>query len=50
MFPNVQVRLIEAVGRDQLTMLEPGDADISIGLLGAVQEEQHFCKPATAGR
>ena len=42
MFPNVQVKLIEAVGRDQLTMLEHGDADISIGLLGAVQAEQHF--------
>jgi len=41
-FPNVQVKLTEAVGRDQLTMLEHGDVDISIGLLGAVQAEQHF--------
>lgn len=41
-FPNVQVKLIEAVGRDQLTMLERGDIDISIGLLGAVQAEKHF--------
>jgi DNA-binding transcriptional LysR family regulator len=41
-FPNVQVKLTEAVGRDQLTMLERGDVDISIGLLGAVQSEQLF--------
>jgi DNA-binding transcriptional LysR family regulator len=41
-FPNVQVKLIEAVGRNQLTMLEHGDVDISIGLLSAVQAEQHF--------
>jgi DNA-binding transcriptional LysR family regulator len=41
-FPKVQVKLTEAVGRDQLTMLEHGDVDISIGLLGAVQAEQHF--------
>jgi DNA-binding transcriptional LysR family regulator len=41
-FPKVQVKLIEAVGRDQLTMLERGEIDISIGLLGAVQAEKHF--------
>jgi DNA-binding transcriptional LysR family regulator len=41
-FPNVQVNLTEAVGRDQLTMLERGDVDISIGLLGAVQAENQF--------
>lgn len=41
-FPKVQVKLIEAVGRDQLTMLERGDIDISIGLLGAVEAEKHF--------
>jgi DNA-binding transcriptional LysR family regulator len=42
MFPDVQVKLTEAVGRSQLTMLEHGDVDVSIGLLGAVQAEQHF--------
>ncbi len=41
-FPDVQVKLTEAVGRDQLTMLERGDVDISIGLLGAIHAENHF--------
>jgi DNA-binding transcriptional LysR family regulator len=41
-YPNVKVRLTEAVGRDQLIMLERGDVDISVGLLGAVQSEDRF--------
>jgi DNA-binding transcriptional LysR family regulator len=41
-FPKVQVRLTEAVGRDQLTKLERGDADLCIGLLGALQAERRF--------
>jgi DNA-binding transcriptional LysR family regulator len=41
-FPDVQVKLSEAVGRDQLTLLERGDVDISIGLLGALRAESHF--------
>jgi len=41
-YPNVQVKLTEAVGRDQLTLLERGEVDISIGLLGAVQTEERF--------
>jgi DNA-binding transcriptional LysR family regulator len=41
-FPDIQVKLSEAVGRDQLTMLECGDADISIGLLGAIHGADHF--------
>jgi len=36
------VQLTEAVGRDQLLMLESGDVDISIGLLGAVHAECSF--------
>jgi DNA-binding transcriptional LysR family regulator len=41
-FPGVQVKLIEAVGRDQLNMLERGDVDISIGLLSAIHAESNF--------
>jgi DNA-binding transcriptional LysR family regulator len=41
-FPDVQVKLIEAVGRDQLTMLERGDVDISVGLLSAIHAENNF--------
>jgi DNA-binding transcriptional LysR family regulator len=41
-FPDVQVKLSEAVGRDQLSMLERGDVDISIGLLSAIHAESHF--------
>jgi DNA-binding transcriptional LysR family regulator len=41
-YPDVQVKLIEAVGRDQLTMLERGDVDISVGLLSAIQAESNF--------
>jgi DNA-binding transcriptional LysR family regulator len=41
-YPDVQVKLIEAVGRDQLIMLERGDVDISIGLLSAIQAESNF--------
>jgi DNA-binding transcriptional LysR family regulator len=41
-FPNVRVKLTEAVGRAQLTMLEHGDVDVSIGLLGALATERHF--------
>jgi DNA-binding transcriptional LysR family regulator len=41
-FPDVQVKLSEAVGHDQLDMLERGDVDISIGLLGAVHAESNF--------
>jgi len=41
-YPNVQVKLTEAVGRDQLIMLERGAVDLSIGLLRAVQTEDRF--------
>jgi DNA-binding transcriptional LysR family regulator len=41
-YPNVQVKLSEAVGRDQLILLERGEVDISIGLLSAVQAEERF--------
>jgi DNA-binding transcriptional LysR family regulator len=41
-FPDVQVKLIEAVGRDQLIMLERGDVDISVGLLSAIHAESNF--------
>jgi DNA-binding transcriptional LysR family regulator len=41
-FPDVQVKLSEAVGRDQLTLLERRDADIGIGLLGAIDAGSHF--------
>jgi len=41
-YPNVRVKLSEAVGRDQLSMLEKGDVDISLGLLGAIQNEDRF--------
>jgi len=41
-YPKVQVKLLEAVGRDQLTMLERGDIDIAIGLLGALHAERCF--------
>jgi LysR family nitrogen assimilation transcriptional regulator len=48
-FPKVQVRLTEAVGRDQLIMLERGDVDISIGLLGALQSEHRFANYQLTG-
>src|SRR5262249_28517850 len=48
-FPKVQVRLTEAVGRDQLIMLERGDVDISIGLLGALQSEHRFASYQLTG-
>jgi DNA-binding transcriptional LysR family regulator len=40
--PDVQVKLTEAVGRDQLTLLERGDVDVSLGLLSAIQTEDRF--------
>ena len=40
--PGVEVKLYEAVGRDQLVMLERGDIDLGIGLSGAVHAEQRF--------
>src|SRR5262249_57688884 len=42
-------RLTEAVGRDQLIMLERGDVDISIGLLGALQSEHRFASYQLTG-
>jgi DNA-binding transcriptional LysR family regulator len=48
-FPNVQVKLTEAVGRDQLRMLESGEVDISIGLLGAVHTESQFANHQLPG-
>ena len=41
-FPMVEVKLVEVFGRDQLIMLQRGDIDIGIGLLGQVQAEQRF--------
>lgn len=41
-FPHVEVSLAEAVGRDQLGMLERRTVDISIGLLGALKDETDF--------
>jgi DNA-binding transcriptional LysR family regulator len=41
-FPKVQVILIEAVGRDQIDLLDRGALDISIGLLGVVKAEDRF--------
>ena len=41
-YPSVDVKLTEAVGRDQLTMLDGGDIDIAIALLAAVQTERRF--------
>ncbi len=38
-YPQVQVKLAEAVGRDQLVMLEQGEVDICIGLLRAVEAD-----------
>jgi DNA-binding transcriptional LysR family regulator len=41
-FPRVEVKLVEVVGRDQLIMLQRGEIDIGIGLLGAAQVDQRF--------
>lgn len=41
-FPMVEVKLVEIVGRDQLAMVQRGEIDIGIGLLGQVQAEQRF--------
>jgi len=41
-YPRVDVKLIEAVGRDQLTMLERGDVDIAIALLAAIRSDPRF--------
>ncbi len=41
-FPNVQIKLTEAIGRDQLVMLERGEIDVSIGLLRAVETDEHL--------
>ena len=35
-FPMVDVKLVEVIGRDQLIMVQRGDIDIGIGLLGQV--------------
>jgi DNA-binding transcriptional LysR family regulator len=40
--PRVEIRLTEAVGRAQLNLLERGEADVSVGLLGAIQNESRF--------
>jgi DNA-binding transcriptional LysR family regulator len=41
-FPLVEVKLVEVVGRDQLIMVQRGDIDIGIGLLGQVAAEARF--------
>jgi len=41
-FPLVEVKLVEVVGRDQLIMVQRGDIDIGIGLLGQVAAEERF--------
>ena len=41
-FPMVEVKLVEVLGREQLIMLQRGEIDIGIGLLGQVQAEQRF--------
>jgi len=41
-YPNVQVKLIEAIGDDPLTMLERGEIHLCISLLQAVRSDGHF--------
>ncbi len=41
-YPDVQVKLTEAVGRDQLVMLERGEVDVSIGLLRAAETDDRL--------
>ncbi len=41
-YPHVQVMVSEAVGRDQLTMIERGAVDAAVGLLQALQAEDRF--------
>ncbi len=43
-YPKVKMRFVEAVGRDQLTLLERGDCDIGIGIgqVEAVSAETRF--------
>ena len=42
-YPNVQVKLIEAVSPDTLTMLERGEIHLGISLLQAIQaDDRHF--------
>jgi DNA-binding transcriptional LysR family regulator len=41
-YPRVDVKLTEAVGRDQLIMLERGDIDIALAMFAAVQSERRF--------
>jgi DNA-binding transcriptional LysR family regulator len=41
-FPMVEVKLVEMFGRDQLIMVQRGEIDIGIGLLGQVQADQRF--------
>jgi DNA-binding transcriptional LysR family regulator len=40
-YPNVQVKLIESVGADTLGMLERGEIHLGIGLLDAIQANDH---------
>lgn len=42
LFPLVDVRLREAVGHDQLVMLERGEIDIAIGLRAAIASKGRF--------
>ncbi len=39
--PNVKIKVIEAVGPTQLTMLEQGDVHLSISLMQTIQAEKH---------
>src|SRR4051812_23398508 len=39
--PNVKIKVIEAVGSTQLSMLERGDVHLSISLLQTIQAENH---------
>ena len=42
-YPNVQVKLIDTVGADQLAMLERGEIDLAQNLVHAIQpEDMHF--------
>lgn len=41
-YPNVQVKLIEAIGDDPLAMLERGEIHVCISLLQAVRSDGHF--------
>jgi DNA-binding transcriptional LysR family regulator len=38
-YPKVKIRFVEAVGQNQLTLLERGDCDIGIGIGSPVRQD-----------